>query len=81
MKSTSGPEGIRTLDHLIKSQMLYLAELQAQEALLPSRAHVPRIFNAFQVPDREGATLRDVTLDEVGIEDAVFGPADDITLS
>ena len=24
-----GPEGIRTLDHLIKSQMLYLAELQA----------------------------------------------------
>jgi hypothetical protein len=29
MKSISGPEGIRTLDHLIKSQMLYLAELQA----------------------------------------------------
>ncbi len=29
MKTTGGPEGIRTLDHLIKSQMLYLAELQA----------------------------------------------------
>ncbi len=25
-----GPEGIRTLGHLVKSQMLYLAELQAQ---------------------------------------------------
>jgi hypothetical protein len=24
-----GPEGIRTLGHLVKSQMLYLAELQA----------------------------------------------------
>ena len=29
MKTIGGPEGIRTLDHLIKSQMLYLAELQA----------------------------------------------------
>ena len=26
-----GPEGIRTLGHLVKSQMLYLAELQAQK--------------------------------------------------
>jgi hypothetical protein len=25
----SGPGGIRTLGHLVKSQMLYLAELQA----------------------------------------------------
>jgi hypothetical protein len=25
----NGPEGIRTLGHLVKSQMLYLAELQA----------------------------------------------------
>jgi hypothetical protein len=25
-----GPEGIRTLGHLVKSQMLYLAELRAQ---------------------------------------------------
>ena len=29
MKSIGGPEGIRTLDSLIKSQVLYLAELQA----------------------------------------------------
>ena len=28
-----GPEGIRTPDHLIKSQMLYLAELQAPDSL------------------------------------------------
>ena len=25
-----GPEGVRTLGHLVKSQVLYLAELQAQ---------------------------------------------------
>jgi hypothetical protein len=29
----SGPEGVRTLDHLVKSQMLYLAELQAHYRL------------------------------------------------
>jgi hypothetical protein len=36
-------------------------------------------FATVDDPDREGATLRDVTLDGVGIEDAVFGPANDIT--
>jgi hypothetical protein len=34
-----GPEGIRTLGHLVKSQMLYLAELQAQ-----GRATVPFVI-------------------------------------
>ena len=27
--STAGPGGVRTPDHLVKSQMLYLAELRA----------------------------------------------------
>ncbi len=27
----SGPEGVRTLDHSVKSRVLYLAELQAHD--------------------------------------------------
>lgn len=35
-----GPEGIRTLGHLVKSQMLYLTELQAH-TILDVRAYCP----------------------------------------
>ena len=47
-----GPEGIRTLGHLVKSQMLYLAELQAQ-----GRATVPLIIIYY--------TLYQVTLERL----------------
>jgi hypothetical protein len=36
-------------------------------------------FATVDDPDREGAVLRDVTLDGVGIEEAVLGPAGDVT--
>lgn len=36
-------------------------------------------FATVDDPDREGAVLRDVTLDGVGIEEAVLGPWDDLT--